>query len=173
MVLHLHWWSVSRMSTLTLWPRLLYVVTTNHRGGVHSDVHEEAPLEKQHIDDVINPQPSAILSRALSGARMRLLLVSTTCPFWIISSRMMWTRSRLNMIWRVGTTSQRNQQHRRESAADQETIPVDLLDGWMDEGWINGGWRITILLCNQKEKWENKATDFEVAEMRCISREPN
>lgn len=44
-------------------------------------------------------QPSAILSRAASGARTRLLLVSRTCPFWIISSRMMWTRSRLNMIW--------------------------------------------------------------------------
>lgn len=47
----------------------------------------------------LEPQPSAILSSAVSGARIRLLFVSTMCPFWIISSRMMWTRSRLNMIW--------------------------------------------------------------------------
>lgn len=52
-----------------------------------------------HFLWVSEPQLSAILSRAVSGASTRLLFVSTMCPFWIISSRMMWTRSRLNMIW--------------------------------------------------------------------------
>lgn len=73
------------------------------------------PSETQSMTSLpvsLAPQPSAILSRAVSGARMRLLFVSTTCPFWIISSRMMWTRSRLNMIWWRGAESKKpNQTH--------------------------------------------------------------
>lgn len=76
------------------------------------------PSETQSMTSLpvsLAPQPSAILSRAVSGARMRLLFVSTTCPFWIISSRMMWTRSRLNMIWWRGAESKKPKQtHTRD-----------------------------------------------------------
>lgn len=59
---------------------------------------------------------SVILSSAVSGARIRLLFVSTMFPLWIISSRMMWTRSRLNMIWRCGVTEQTESHSQRRNS---------------------------------------------------------
>ena len=47
-------------------------------------------------------QLSTILSRTSRGARIRFLLVSTTWPFRIISSRIMCTLSKLNIIWARG-----------------------------------------------------------------------
>lgn len=62
-----------------------------------SNIPQSAPIVCDIISCLLHP--STILSMAVSGARMRLLFVSTMWPFWIISSRMMWTDSRLNMIW--------------------------------------------------------------------------
>lgn len=41
----------------------------------------------------------AALSSTATGASILFLLVSAICPLIIISSRIMWAFSRLNMIW--------------------------------------------------------------------------